>query len=352
MTRYATRWSGATPMSETTEMRSSTPLLAGLATEGPGFDQAVNAGGYRWWYVDGFSDCGRFGVTLIAFIGSVFSPYYFRARRRAPVLAEDYVSLNVILYGRGHNRWCMTERGAASLAQHAERLEIGPSDLHITDSALTIDVRERATPLGQPVEGRITVLFGQLSNECFQLDSQGCHWWWPMAPQARISLAMRQPELQWEGSGYLDSNAGDSPLESAFNSWNWCRGHKAGSGCEIHYDAQLCSGGEKRLSLRVDDQGRLFRTDTPERRRLPDGPIWRVARPACLDLDAPHRLRTLEDTPFYTRSLIETDNTRFMHESLDLTRFCKPWVQWLLPFRMPRVAGGRQANPALTAGRE
>ena len=32
--------------------------------------------GYVWWYVDALSDDGRHGLTLIAFIGSVFSPYY------------------------------------------------------------------------------------------------------------------------------------------------------------------------------------------------------------------------------------------------------------------------------------
>lgn len=341
MTRYATRWPGATPMTDTTVMRSSTPSAAGMALGGVGFDQAVRAGGYRWWYIDGFSDCGRFGVTVIAFIGSVFSPYYFRSRRRPPARAEEHVSLNVILYGRGSNRWCMTERGAAALCQRPDRLEIGPSQVHLTDSELAIDVRERATPLGQSVEGRIRLSFEQISDQCFELDGQGSHWWWPIAPQAKIQVAMTQPDLHWEGSGYLDANSGEHPLESAFNSWNWCRGHSAGKGCEIHYDAQLRNGEEKRLSLRMDDQGRLRRTDTPGVRHLPKGPIWRVARPARIDAEIPWRIRTLEDTPFYTRSLVETDASQYMHESLDLKRFCKPWVQWLLPFRMPRVAGVR-----------
>jgi carotenoid 1,2-hydratase len=251
------------------------------------------------------------------------------------------VSLNVILYGRSNSRWCMTERGAASLQQQADRLSIGPSHLHLTDSALLIDVQERATPLGQSVAGRISLFFDQRSEECFELDGEGDHWWWPIAPQARVQVAMARPDLRWEGSAYLDANAGERPIESAFSSWNWCRGHSADKGCEIHYDAQLLNGGEKRLSLRLDDEGSLVRIDTPGVRQLPKGPIWRVARPACIDAQAPCRVRTLEDTPFYTRSHIETDTSHFMHESLDLERFCKPWVQWLLPFRMPRVAGRR-----------
>ena len=49
---------------------------------GPRFDQAVPPGGYAWWYVDALSDDGRHALTIIAFIGSVFSPYYAAARRR------------------------------------------------------------------------------------------------------------------------------------------------------------------------------------------------------------------------------------------------------------------------------
>ncbi|PIY72746.1 MAG: carotenoid 1,2-hydratase, partial [Rhodobacterales bacterium CG_4_10_14_0_8_um_filter_70_9] len=34
--------------------------------------------------MDGLSDDGRHGITLIAFIGSVFSPYYYWAGRARP----------------------------------------------------------------------------------------------------------------------------------------------------------------------------------------------------------------------------------------------------------------------------
>ena len=57
---------------------------------GPRFDAPVRPGGYAWWYVDAFSDDGRFGLTLIAFVGSVFSPYYaWRGRRGAGTALRD-----------------------------------------------------------------------------------------------------------------------------------------------------------------------------------------------------------------------------------------------------------------------
>jgi carotenoid 1,2-hydratase len=52
-------------------------------------------------------------------------------------------------------------------------------------------------------------------------------------------------------------------------------------------------------------------------------------------------VKTLEDTPFYTRSELRTtllgERTRAMHESLSMPRFTSPLTQILLPFRMPRT---------------
>jgi carotenoid 1,2-hydratase len=53
-------------------------------------------------------------------------------------------------------------------------------------------------------------------------------------------------------------------------------------------------------------------------------------------------LQTLEDGPFYVRSLLRSQvlgqSVLAMHESLSLQRFSAGWVQMMLPFRMPRRA--------------
>lgn len=51
------------------------PARGGKPDGVAGFDAAVPSGGYRWWYLDGLSDDGRHGLTIIGFAGSVFSPY-------------------------------------------------------------------------------------------------------------------------------------------------------------------------------------------------------------------------------------------------------------------------------------
>ena len=63
---------------------------------GPCFDQAVDPGGYAWWYIDAVSDDRRHGLTVIAFVGSVFSPYYAWTGRRDPL---NHCAVNVALYG-------------------------------------------------------------------------------------------------------------------------------------------------------------------------------------------------------------------------------------------------------------
>ena len=61
--------------------------------------------------VDRESDDGRRALSVIGFIGSVFSPWYRWSGRRDP---ENHVCLNVATYGPG-GRFTMTDRGRAAL---------------------------------------------------------------------------------------------------------------------------------------------------------------------------------------------------------------------------------------------
>ncbi|MCX4199033.1 FAD-dependent oxidoreductase, partial [Methylobacterium organophilum] len=92
----------------------------------PRFDGAVARGGYAWWYVDAVSDDGRQGLTIIAFIGSVFSPYYAWSAEKDPFA---HCAMNVVLYG-DRGRFAMTERRAASLSRSADHIAVGPSAMH------------------------------------------------------------------------------------------------------------------------------------------------------------------------------------------------------------------------------
>jgi carotenoid 1,2-hydratase len=284
------------------------------------------------------SDDGRHGLTVIAFVGSVFSPYYAFARRRGLVDPENHVAINVVLYGDAGHRWAMTERGRARLSRDLTRFQVHKSNLNWTGQHLDIHIDDVTVPLPSRLRGHIRLTAPALSDAGFSLDIHGRHIWAPLAPTARVEATFDAPALRWSGHGYFDMNYGAEPLEAAFRRWDWCRAPD-GDGTVVFYDAERRDGGETNLALRIDAHGRCHRIAAPAREDLART-AWRVQRKARSEQTMPG-VRTLEDTPFYARSLVpimvgERELTA-MHESLDLDRFRLPIVQMMLPFRMPRL---------------
>lgn len=306
------------------------------------FDAAVENDGYRWWYVDAISDDGRQAVTVIVFVGSVFSPYYAWARRQGRGLPEEYCAFNVALYG-DRGRWCMTERSARSVTRTDRRLRIGPSEATREDDRLTICIDEWAVPWPRRVRGTIDVeLPAHLPVSGQPLDQEEHHWWQMLAPYTRIHVNMERPGSSWHGNAYVDSNWGTAPLSDAFRSWQWSRAHLHDGSTVVQYDVVTRAGDASSNTHRIDAQGDSVpfhglttRVDL-ERARY-----WRMARHTRQEPSSSiDNLKTLEDSPFYSRSRFETSidglQAHCIHESLDLERFDRPWVQTLLPFRMPR----------------
>jgi len=306
---------------------------------GPRFNAPVAQGGYSWWYVDALSDDGRNGITIIALVGSVFSPYYAAMRRRGGGDPLEHVSLNVAIYGEG-KRWSMTERGSDAVKRDKTWLQIGPSSLEWRDGALTIDIDEIAVPVPKRVRGTVRVYPTAVHGKPYQLDSAGRHFWEPIAPCARVEVDLKRPALRWSGEGYLDSNRGDEPLEAAFKRWDWSR-TALKRGAAVLYDVTGRDGDGPTLGLRFDPNGDVKPFEAPPFAKLPST-LWRVQRGTRVDRQGGARVvKTLEDTPFYARSVLETnllgETATAMHESLCLDRFNSRWVQTLLPFRIPRA---------------
>lgn len=310
---------------------------------GPGFNQPVKPGGYLWWYVDGISDCGQHGLTIIIFVGSVFSPYYHWSHQRAlgqgsESNPEDFCSVNVALYSPGKKRWTMTERGARSLTRTESHYQLGPSRAHWDGQALVISIDEwNLYPIPRRVKGQVRLEPEQLFSFQTALDSEGRHRWGPIAPRARIHASFEDPNLRWSGHGYLDSNEGDEPIEGPFSSWDWCRADLADGSVAVLYDIRPERGADRLLALRFRPDGSITSFEPVARTSL-GSTAWRVPRSIRAH---PHRTRTLEDTPFYARGMVEADllgeRVLAMHETLNLPRLRSPVVKAMLPWRMPRL---------------
>lgn len=299
------------------------------------------------------SDDGRQALALIFMLGSVFSPRYAAARARgAGHDPLDFAAVNVAVYGdaRASRCWALTERRGA--ARDAAAMAIGGSSIAWRGDRVCIDLDERTAPFPGRIRGRVTLDARRWHGAPRALDAAGRHQWWSIAPLAHAEVDLEQPRLRFRGAGYLDANTGDRALEEDFVSWSWLR--TAGEGeARVVYDvvaradaigsraggAVAVPSNAARLALRFSDDGagafEARRSSVLPRTR------WRVERAARHEGDvAPRVLRTLEDTPFYARSLLDLGagvggaRRLAMHESLDLDRFRARWVRTLLPFRM------------------
>jgi len=269
----------------------------------------------------------------------VFSPYYAWARRKGPADPLDHCAINVALYGPRTKLWAMTERPSGAVQRDRSSFTIGPSSVHWQHDRLVIEVNERTMPWLGHLRGRITLLPEGLPGRSWTLSDAGSHWWQPIAPVARVHVAFAQPFIDWSGNAYFDSNGGVGPLEDTFADWDWSRApHRDGTAAL--YDVRRRDGSADSLALRFSKSGDVERLDSPAPARL-DSTGWRIRRATRSDTGAARIGKTLEDTPFYARSLVHTtlfgENTVAMHESLSLGRFASPVVQAMLPFRMPRV---------------
>jgi carotenoid 1,2-hydratase len=280
----------------------------------------------------------------------------------------NHCALNVALYG-STSRWAMTERSAAVCARDAATFVIGPSRLLSHGERLHVAIDEVANPLPRRVRGEVTIALGDCSTAVFALTPDGTHRWGPINPRARITVALECPRQRWEGWAYLDSNEGDEAIDQGFSDWDWSRAHLPDGSTAVLYEVRTRPG-------RLEDRDSLYRATSKshlpggertrpnpgngqllalqcfagkEARRIEPGTRqslghskWRIAMHSYQEGPEAARIRrSLEDTPFYARSLLDCrilgHRVEAVHETLDARRFALWWVQNLLPWRMPRA---------------
>ncbi|MEM8984866.1 MAG: carotenoid 1,2-hydratase [Pseudomonadota bacterium] len=289
--------------------------------------------GYRWWYLDGTSADGAHHVVVIAFVGSVFSPFYARAAQRGAADPSEFCAFNVGLYNRtSRHTWVFSEYQPTAISRSATAFGIGANQVRWDGERLRIAVDDRSAPLQQSIKGTITARPRALTERPFRFGRDDAHRWWPVAPILDLAVDIDSAGLHWQGRGYTDMNDGAEPLHEGFDDWHWCRWHDDDVS-RIQYRARHSDGETTSLDLSIDPTGAVHTNDLPGAQALRRSG-WGIAREQYGAAAAP-RVATLDDTPFYARSLLLRDGTSpVMHESLSLTRFRRAWVRQLLPFRM------------------
>ncbi|MFZ5963588.1 carotenoid 1,2-hydratase [Thalassococcus sp. BH17M4-6] len=272
----------------------------------------------------------------MAFIGSVFSPWYRWSGRRDP---EDHVCINVATYGPG-GRFTMTDRGRPALRQTPDRFTVGPSSLHWDGQTLVIDINEvSAPPVISRVRGQIRLTPSAVTDRELLLTPDGAHVWRPFAPVSDISVALEAPGWQWDGHGYFDANFGTRALEEDFSYWTWGRFPSLG-GSTCFYDAQRLDGSSLAHGFHFAPDGAAHAIPLPDRHQFRRS-LWAIRRDTRGDPGAqPRQVMNMLDAPFYSRSLVETtlggEKTVGVHEALDLRRFRSALLKPMLAVRVPR----------------
>ncbi|WP_281968258.1 carotenoid 1,2-hydratase [Roseovarius nanhaiticus] len=287
------------------------------------------------------SDDGARAISVIGFIGSVFSPWYAWSGRRDP---ENHVCLNVATYGPG-GRFAMTDRGRSALRQSRDHLTIGPSSMRWDDGRLIIDIDEvSGPPIVSRMRGRVTLTPDAVTSVELPLTPDGSHVWRPFAPSCRIEVEMDAPGGTWSGHGYFDANFGTRALEQDFSFWTWGR-YPTSSGTTCIYDAALRDGSSLDCAVHIAPDGSASVTDAPPRTAF-KRTLWQIRRETRADPGTvPTQVLPMLDAPFYSRSAVTTqlngEEVTGVHEALDLDRFASRLVKPMLAFRVPRRARWR-----------
>jgi len=307
----------------------------------PRFDIRVEKNGYAWWYIDGISEDGTKAISIIGFIGSVFSPWYYWAGRKNP---QDHACINVALYGKGW-RWTMTERGQKQLHQSPDLLKVGPSSFSWEKDHLVITFDEYSIPHFDRVQGTVKVFPEYISDiECNLLPDDS-HIWRPFAPTSRIEVEINKPGWNWNGHGYFDANFGTNALEKDFSYWTWGR-FPTSDGSIAFYDAIPRNSNPLNLALHFKKNGQVQQIKAPPPIAPMRRSLWLVKRNTRSDAGfKPRQVKHMLDTPFYTRSAVETsimgERVIGVHEALDLNRFANPALKPLLAVKAPRYTLGK-----------
>ena len=316
----------------------------------------------------------RYGLILIFFAGSVFSPIYAeRLRRGEAANGLEHPAVNLALYERSGDAasrnlkrlWVMNEYPPSSLRVSGRRVAINQSFIEwAEDGSLFIEVHEETTRFfGKPgprIDATMRIYWpASMPSFCPRVapmelghnEKGAAHFWQPLLAGGKVDVHLSSGPLalRYSGLAYCDRNYGSGPLSDTFRRWSWAHGFaaeepapaSASASALVLYRAEHLSGAVTGLILRREDAWTATRcaddTASSEGRRdflwLSVPSRFGVGTATC---ERPRGGR-LEDAPFYARYVARLRDSQKDYfgvgEYLDLDRFRMPPVQKLLSFK-------------------
>jgi len=388
------------------QSETETPQVA-VSAAGPAqpFDAlalscAQARGGYAWWYIEAHDQAeGRYGLTLIVFAGSVFSPHYAaRLHQGHADSGLDHPAVHFALYEREPGKpslsrqrlWVMNEYPPDALVKSASEIQVGKTALRYRPDGLDVEIDEDTTRFfgkpGERVRVRLRIdtplnIASTIAPFALGENAAGeAHFWQPIAPAAtaQVELSCGALGLRFSGHAYCDRNCGSGRLEDTFRRWSWAHGvtEARDPAALVLYQAQRWDGRVLALAVRYpaqpsphpDGGARIWRDDASGWGGSAGGRtdyLWLRVPPRFVlgDFQAERIAKgRLEDAPFYARyaallSAPSDEKTatstpareRFfgVGEYLDLERFRSRAVQRLLTYKT-RVIAERSLSRTLS----
>ena len=265
-------------------------------------------------------------------------------RRRGGGDPLDHCAVNVALYGAGASRWAMTERGRAQpAARTPTRSRSGRARSPGTATRSRSGSTRSPRRCPRASAARCALQPAGLTGRSFALDAAGRHRWWPIAPCSRVEVALERPGAALERRRPTSTPTRRRAARGRLRHWDWSRAALPRRHRHPLRRAAGATGGGLRSRMRFDPPGRRRghrarppRVD-PAAHALAHAARRRAPTTARASVVADPRGRAVLRPLGAGLAPAAASRSPAMHESLSLDRFRAPWVQAMLPFRMPRA---------------
>ena len=284
----------------------------------------LTPGAYEWWYFDALSDCGRYALTCIWFLGNPFSPYY---RCASQGQTADPFRCNAVffaLYREGRlSAYHFTRFPLSQITTQEVKpfgLTFGSNLLTMADSGIWKIILKDKNANGRVLEAKLTFSAPPLQRTEIESVSKDLnHSWLPIAPVCHVEGRLKLSEehnlgaelVRFRGIGYHDHNWGCLPFDSDIRDWYWARAVFGGQRAAILYHVRPRHGQSAKSHFLIFEQGRLLLYDpTPHvrlsRTKLNGFGTAYSTRLTCLSGSVAAQFdlgSRLDSAPFYIRAL-------------------------------------------------